>query len=89
MARRREREQKYSVKISLQAWNITRAGSALTLEVVGADGLLIGTAEIGQGSFGWKSAKAKRGFKRVGWQRFAEGVPKVYRRSRSNFRANA
>ena len=87
--RPREPEPRYMVKVSLQAWNITRAGSAITLRIRDADGLLIGTAEIGQGTFGWKGAKAKSGFRRVNWRKFADNFPKVYRRRRAHARRSA
>jgi hypothetical protein len=40
--------------------------------------LLLGTIEIGQGTFGWKGAKAKSGFKRINWRKFAEDLQKYY-----------
>jgi hypothetical protein len=70
MARkRRKAEQKYAVNISLKAWDITRAGSAIKLKVRDRDGAL-GTVEIGQGTFGWKSAHGKT-FKRIPWGQLA------------------
>jgi hypothetical protein len=78
MARKRRKgAHKYAVNISLTAWDITRAGSAITLRVRGRRGLL-GTAEIGQGTFGWKGAKAKSGFKRISWRKLAEDFQKFY-----------
>jgi hypothetical protein len=35
------------------------------------DGLL-GTIEIGQGTFGWKNARGKKGFKRIAWSKLAD-----------------
>ncbi len=75
MARkRREPEQKYAVNISLKAWDITRAGSAIKLKVQDRDGAL-GTAEIGQGTFGWKGANKKK-FKRIPWGQLAAELEK-------------
>jgi hypothetical protein len=55
----------------VKAWDIAKAGAAIKLKVRDRDGLL-GTIEIGQGTFGWKSARRKKGFKRVSWRRLAE-----------------
>jgi hypothetical protein len=63
-------EPRYAVDISMQAWDIAKAGAAIKLKVRDRDGLL-GTIEIGQGTFGWKSARGKKGFKRVSWRRLA------------------
>ena len=62
---------RYAVNVSLQAWDIAKAGAAATFKVQGRNGLL-GTIEIGQGTFGWKSAHGKKGFKRVAWSKLAE-----------------
>jgi hypothetical protein len=77
------------VKVSLQAWNLTRAGSAIKLKIRDEDGLLIGTAEIGQGTFGWKGAKSKRAIKRVPWRQFAADFQKWHRRRRPDSRTSA
>jgi len=69
--KRRKAIQKHAVNISLKAWDIAKAGAAVRLKVRGRKGLL-GTIEIGQGSFGWKSAHGKAGFRRISWSRFAE-----------------
>lgn len=70
MARkRRKTAHKYAVNISLKAWDITRAGSAIRLKVRDRNGTL-GTMEIGQGTFGWKGAHGKS-FKRISWGQFA------------------
>jgi hypothetical protein len=31
-----------------------------------------GTIEIGQGTFGWKNARGKKGFKRIAWSKLAD-----------------
>ncbi len=71
MARKVRRvEPRYAVNVSMQAWDIAKAGAAMSLRVRGRDGLL-GTIEIGQGTFGWKSARRKSGFKRFQWKELA------------------
>jgi hypothetical protein len=62
---------RYAVNVSLQAWDIAKAGAAATFKVRDRKGLL-GTIEIGQGTFGWKSAHGKKGFKRIAWSKLAE-----------------
>lgn len=61
---------RYAVNVSMQAWDIAKAGAAMSLRVRGRNGL-IGTIEIGQGTFGWKSARAKSGFRRLPWKELA------------------
>jgi len=62
---------RYAVNVSLQAWDLAKAGAAVTFKVRDR-GVLLGTIEIGQGTFGWKSAHGKLGFKRIPWGRLAE-----------------
>jgi hypothetical protein len=61
---------RYAVNVSMQAWDIAKAGAAMSLRVRGREGLL-GTIEIGQGTFGWKTARRKSGFKRFQWKELA------------------
>jgi uncharacterized membrane protein len=61
---------RYAVNVSMQAWDIAKAGAAMSLRVRGRTGLL-GTIEIGQGTFGWKSARGKSGFRRFQWKELA------------------
>lgn len=68
-AKHLKNEPKYAVNVSLKAWDIAKAGAAITVRVRDRDGLL-GTIEIGQGTFGWKGASGKKGFKRIPWRRF-------------------
>ena len=78
MARNRAiTNQKYAVNISMKAWDIAKAGAAVTLKIRDR-GKLLGTIEIGQGTFGWKSAKAKSGFKRLTWRKLARDFQKYY-----------
>ncbi|MCZ7657700.1 MAG: hypothetical protein M5U07_07500 [Xanthobacteraceae bacterium] len=58
------------VNVSMQAWDLAKAGAAITLKIRDK-GRLLGTVEIGQGSFGWKGAHG-RGFRRIGWRALAE-----------------
>jgi hypothetical protein len=60
---------KHTVDISLHAYDLAKAGAAVTFKVHNRHGLL-GTVEIGQGSFRWKGAK-KQSFKRIPWSRLA------------------
>jgi hypothetical protein len=62
---------RYAVNISLKAWDIAKAGAAVTFKVRDRDGLL-GTIEIGQGTFGWKNARGKKGNKRIAWSKLAD-----------------
>ena len=68
--KRRKTAPRYAVNISLNAWDIAKAGAAVSLKVRDEKGLL-GSIEIGQGSFRWKGAYGKAGFKRISWRKFA------------------
>lgn len=63
-------EPRYAVNVSMKAWDIAKAGAAVKMMVSDRDGLL-GTIEIGQGTFGWKSARAWK-FKRISWAQLAD-----------------
>src|SRR5271169_3226325 len=54
--RKRKIVPKHTVDISLHASDLAKAGAAVTFRVHSREGLL-GTVEIGQGSFRWKGAK--------------------------------
>jgi hypothetical protein len=83
MARKRTKAApKYVVNISLNAWDIAKAGAAARLKVSDRNGLL-GTIEIGQGTFGWKSARGKKGFKRFSWSKLAAKLDLWARQNRS------
>jgi uncharacterized membrane protein len=75
-SRRRKVPPRYEVNISMKAWDIAKAGAALTL-IVRDRGDLLGTIEIGQGTFGWLSARGKKGFHRIPWGRFAEKLDEM------------
>jgi len=71
MARkRRTNGHAHRVDIELKASDIARAGAAVTFKVRDG-GEVLGTVEIGQGSFRWKGAK-KQKFKRISWPRLAD-----------------
>lgn len=63
-------EKKHTVKGSLKTLDLSRAGSAIELEI-SCDGELLGTMQIGHGSMGWKPRK-KRSFKRIDWSTLSE-----------------
>jgi hypothetical protein len=64
-------EARYEVNLSPQVWDIAKAGSAIRLKVHDSDGLL-GTIEIGQGTFGWRKARGKTGIRRISWAQLAK-----------------
>jgi hypothetical protein len=76
-AKARKIPARYAVNISLKAWDIAKAGAAVTLKVRDRDELL-GTIEIGQGTFGWKSARGKKGFKRIAWRKLADKLDEIH-----------
>jgi hypothetical protein len=68
-SRRRSPNQRYKVNVAMQAWDIAKAGAAITLKVRHRGGHL-GTIEIGQGSLRWKPPYGR--FKRIPWSRVAD-----------------
>ena len=60
---------KHSVKVSLQVVELTKAGTAMTLEVFGENEKL-GTITVGRGSLYWTGG-GRQISKRVTWSRFA------------------
>jgi hypothetical protein len=69
-----KRPPKHVVDISLSANDMARVGAAIDIRIFTQDRQrnkqLLGTIQIGQGSFRW--AKAHGQFRRLPWQRFAE-----------------
>ncbi|MFL6210299.1 MAG: hypothetical protein ACJ74W_15695 [Pyrinomonadaceae bacterium] len=63
-------DKKHEVRVEVQVLELSKAGSGILLEI-SAEGELLGTIEIGHGSFGWRKRSGKRGFKRVDWTTFA------------------
>jgi hypothetical protein len=71
--RRHKRKPRYTVNVGLKAYDLSKAGTAVTLiirEDAQSGNALLGTIEIGQGTFGWRSANAKR-FRRIDWRTLA------------------
>jgi len=60
---------KHTVNVTFKAWDIAKAGAGVTLRIRSTEGLL-GTIEIGQGTFGWKAAN-KQSFRRISWTTLA------------------
>jgi hypothetical protein len=63
---------KYTVNVSLKAWDVARADAAITVKVRDRNGLL-GTIQIGQGTFGWKRVGAQK-FRRIPWSQIASAL---------------
>jgi hypothetical protein len=72
-ARRKRVEQRYVVDKSFQAWDLAKAGSALTIEVREHRELL-GTIQIGQGSFRWRTARRMHPVRTTFRSRLARGT---------------
>jgi len=68
--RKKTVEPRYVVNMSVHAWDLAKAGSAMTVQIR-EHGKLLGTIEIGQGSFRWKPAHGKLGFKPIRWDTLA------------------
>lgn len=69
-------KQVHEVNMSMNAWDLAKAGAAVTFKVRRKKRLL-GTIQIGQGSFRWKKAGAKSGFKPIRWDRLAETLNEI------------
>ena len=70
----RARGARYAVDVTLKAYDITKVGTAITLTIRADREPLkpvLGTIEIGQGTFGWRASNAKR-FIRLDWSSFAK-----------------
>jgi hypothetical protein len=72
-AARKHLKPQYKVNVAMQAWDLAKAGAAITLNVRDRSGHL-GTIEIGQGSLRWKPAHGRGGFKRIPWARLADAL---------------
>ncbi len=69
----RKRRPRYTVNVAMKAYDLSKAGTAVTLTIrenAQAEPVVLGTIEIGQGTFGWRSVNSKR-FKRIDWRTFA------------------
>ncbi len=71
-ARKRGPKPRYKVNIAMQAWDIAKAGAAITLKVRDRKGH-VGTIEVGQGSLRWKAPYSQK-FKRIHWSRLADAL---------------
>ena len=61
MPKKKRKELTHRVTGDLRLVELTRAGSALTLEIINLkDNQKLGTIEIGQGSFTWRGFKRQR-----------------------------
>jgi hypothetical protein len=69
-SRRKSVSAKYKVNVSMRAFDIAKAGAAMTLSVRDRSGHL-GTMEIGQGSLRWKPPYGQK-FRRIPWARLAD-----------------
>jgi len=70
--RKKKAERKHNVLAHLANSNLTKAGTALTLEIR-ADQKLIGTIIIGRGSLRWSGHRhPKEKMKTINWTRFAD-----------------
>jgi len=72
-ARRRVRT--HAVKVELQVFELSKAGTSLHLEIT-ARGEKIGDLTVGRGSVTWRGGK-RHNVKRWGWSRFAEMMDRV------------
>jgi hypothetical protein len=76
-SKRRKAKQRYKVNMAVQAWDLAKAGSAMTIRVR-ERGRLLGTIEIGQGSFRWMPAHGKLGLKRIPWGELYQALNQYY-----------
>jgi hypothetical protein len=76
-ARRKKANHRYKVDMSVHAWDLAKAGSAMTIRV-SERGQLLGTIEIGQGSFRWRPAHGKLGLKRIPWGKLYNALNEHY-----------
>ena len=72
----------HSVSARLSVTRLSRAGTALTLDIHGGDGKL-GELEIGRGALYW-TGRNQREAKRISWTRFADMMDDL---ASSNLRA--
>ena len=68
--RKKRTPRKHGVKVHLQVFELSKAGTSLDLEVT-AHGQKLGDLTIGRGSITWHGVNRKSS-KRIGWSRFAE-----------------
>lgn len=68
---------RYKVNMAMQVWDLAKTGSAVTIKVR-EHGKLLGTIEIGQGSFRWMPAHGKLGLKRIPWSKLHKALNQYY-----------
>ncbi len=74
---------KHRVAAKMRDLEISKAGSAIELRLYAdndTDVEVLGTIQIGHGSFGWRGRK-KKTFKKYSWTRFAELMDKLDKKS--------
>ena len=64
---RKKHNTRFTVNLDLKAWDIAKAGAALTFKIKDASETL-GTIQIGQGAFRWKGRYGQK-YRRLNWQR--------------------
>lgn len=67
---------KHSVNVTLQAFDISRAGTSLELEIY-AHGEKLGDLTLGKGSLNWKG-RGRHTSKRITWTKFAAMMDELY-----------
>jgi hypothetical protein len=67
---KRKVARKHSVKVHLQVFEISKAGTSLHLEIF-SENQKIGDLDIGRGSINWRGG-ARKITKRIRWSDFAE-----------------
>lgn len=72
---RRRPARRHSVKVDLQVFELSKAGTSLHLEI-SARGGKIGDLTIGRGSVVWRGGRRKKE-KKIGWSRFAERMDRM------------
>lgn len=75
-----QQDKKHTVKGSITTLDLSRAGSAIDLEI-SCEGELLGTMQIGHGSLGWRPSR-KKSFKRIDWSTLSEYLNAEWERSR-------
>lgn len=68
--RKKWSRRKHQVDMNLQAFDISKAGTSLELEIY-ARGEKLGLLVVGRGSINWRGQN-RRSTKRIPWTRFAE-----------------
>ena len=71
-------EKKHEVKVKVQVLELSKAGSGIVLEIF-SEGSKLGEIEIGHGSFGWRKASGKLGFRRMDWSTFAAKLDEMFK----------